>query len=343
MLQDVGQCLLDDAVEGSLRLRRQALPIIEIRLHVHADLALLEDRVAKTFERGHETEVVQRSRAQLHREPPDILQRRDHELAELGEAGAAVVGLDTLLERLQAEQDRRECLPGLVVELASQASALDLLCLDDTTDGVAAHALGQVDCGRRTRGERLGQSYVVVEEARRRAELVVSDDDAHRPTAHQERNVESRRDAHSASGLLIDLRIVQHRVDPLAVPPLQDAARLRAAELERHPDQAVCIRAFSVGGSDAQRVGAGVAERDEHEPGLDETSQPPRDQAEQWLELEFARECLSDLVHGLEVPKPARRRLVQARVLDRYRGLRGQELSQLLVLIGEVAPAELLG
>ena len=90
-------------------------------------------------------------------------------------------------------------------------------------------------------------------------------------------------------------------------------------------------------------VGTGFGESDEHEPRLDQTPQPPRDQAEQRLELELGGECVSDLVHRLEVTQPPRGRLVQASVLDRHGGLCGQELRQLLVLVGEVASADLLG
>ena len=170
----------------------------------------------------------------------------------------------------------------------------------------------------------------------------MSDDDAHRPPAHDERNVERGRDAHSASSLLIDLRVVQHGVDPLAPSPLEYTARLRAAELERHSDQAVCIRAFSVGCSDAEPVGAGVGRAMSTSRAWMRLLSLPRDQAEQRLELEFARECVSDLVHRLEVAQPPRGRLVQASVLDCHGGLCGQKLCQLLVLVGEVASAELL-
>jgi hypothetical protein len=41
----------------------------------------------------------------------------------------------------KSEQDRRECLAGLVVQLARQPSALDLLSGDDASQGVARDAL----------------------------------------------------------------------------------------------------------------------------------------------------------------------------------------------------------
>ena len=54
-------------------------------------------------------------------------------------------------------------------------------------------------------------------------------------------------------------------------------------------------------------------------------------------------ERVADLVQRLELARPARRRLVEARVLDRDRGLRGEQRDELLVLLGEVAAAVLLG
>jgi hypothetical protein len=81
------------------------------------------------------------------------LQRCDHQLAQLGDRGLTVFGLDAFLERLQAEQDRCQRLPGLVVELARQPSALDFLRLYDAADGISAHPLGE----RRGRSERAQQ------------------------------------------------------------------------------------------------------------------------------------------------------------------------------------------
>ena len=77
----------------------------------------------------------------------------------------------TVVEVLEAEQDRRERLAGLVVQLAGEPRALELLRLDDAAQRVAAHALGEVDGDRRPRGERLGEADVVLRRSgdRRRA------------------------------------------------------------------------------------------------------------------------------------------------------------------------------
>ena len=54
-------------------------------------------------------------------------------------------------------------------------------------------------------------------------------------------------------------------------------------------------------------------------------------------------ERFDDLVERLELARPARRRLVEPRVLDRYRRLRREQLDQLLVLGGELLAMFLLG
>ena len=56
------------------------------------------------------------------------------------------VALDLVVERLQAEQDRRQRLPGLVVELARQASPLELLRIDDAPQHVARDPLREIHC-----------------------------------------------------------------------------------------------------------------------------------------------------------------------------------------------------
>ena len=55
------------------------------------------------------------------------------------------------------------------------------------------------------------------------------------------------------------------------------------------------------------------------------------------------RERVADLVQRLELPRPLRRRLVQPGVLDRDGRLRGEQRDDLLVLLGEVLAARLLG
>jgi hypothetical protein len=62
------------------------------------------------------------------------------------------------LESAQSEQDRRQRLASLVVELAREPAAFDLLPGDDPTQRVAGDALREVDGNRRAHCELLGES-----------------------------------------------------------------------------------------------------------------------------------------------------------------------------------------
>ena len=338
MFDHVGQRLLDHAVERRLRFGREPL-LAELCLQVDLEAALLAEGVRQSFDCGDEAEVVERGWPELDREAPDVLQRRDHQLAHGLERCPRFGGLGRLLQRLQPQQDRRQRLTRLVVQLARQAGSFELLRLDDTPDGVAADALGEVDGDRSTRAERLSQTKIVLGECRRRPLLVVGDHDPDRPPPHEQRHVKPGVDAHTPGRLLVDLRIVEQRVDPLTSTALENAAGLRAAERQLHPGHAV--RAFALGSGHAQHVT--FRECDQDELRVDELLQPPRHQAQERLELEFRRERVSHLVEGLELAQPAGRVLVQPGVLDRYCGLRRQQLRQLGILVAEVLSARLLG
>ena len=113
-----------------------------------------------------EAEVVERLRTELDREPAYVLQRRHDELAQLGGGGVALLLVLGLLDGLQPEQDRRQRLPRLVVQLAREPPPLELLRLDHAPQRVALHAFGELDGGRRANRETFGKAQVLVGEAR---------------------------------------------------------------------------------------------------------------------------------------------------------------------------------
>src|SRR5688572_31556097 len=123
VLQDVRHRLLRDAVEHRLRLRGQT-PVPEVRADVDRDAPLFAAQVAEALDCGDEAEVVERRRPELDRKPPYVLQGGDDQFATLGDRSPALVRLDTVLERLQPEQDRRQRLAGLVVELPCEPGPL---------------------------------------------------------------------------------------------------------------------------------------------------------------------------------------------------------------------------
>ena len=156
------------------------------------------------------------------------------------------------------------------MQLAREPRPLELLCVDDAAQGVAADALGEVDGDRRPRDERLGEAHVPFVEARVGAELVVRDDDADRLAAHDQRHVDRGGDAELAGDALVDLGVVDDGVDALGLPALEHASDLRRAELEACPEEVVGTG--TRGRGDAEPA-AGVGQRDQHEPRLDELLQ----------------------------------------------------------------------
>ena len=137
----------------------------------------------RSLERRDEAEVVERLRPQLDGEAAHIVQRLDDLLAHGSERLGAFLVAPGLLDRLQAEQHRRQLLPGLVVQLPREPAPLELLRLDDPAERVAGDPRRQVDGDCGTRSEGLGQAQVGIGEARVGALLVVGDDHADRPAA----------------------------------------------------------------------------------------------------------------------------------------------------------------
>ena len=145
-------------------------------------------------------------------------------------------------------------------------------------------------------------------------------------------------DAEPTGRLLVDLRIVEQRVDAFASTALEHATRLRPAERQLHPRHPV--GALALGRSHAQHVT--VRECDQDELRVDELVQPACHQTQEWFELELGGERVADLVQRLELAQPPGRAFVQASVLDRNSGLGCEQLGQLRVLVGEVLSTLLL-
>ena len=101
----------------------------------------------------------------VDRELADVAQGRDRELAELGQRLVRPGRIGQRLESAETEEDRRERLPRLVVQLPREPAPLELLRRDDAPEGIPRHAFGEVDCDGRAAGEGLGEAKVVVGEA----------------------------------------------------------------------------------------------------------------------------------------------------------------------------------
>ena len=151
--------LLHDAIHGRLDFARKAA-LAELRLEVDVQAARLRERLGKSLERRDEAEVVERLRSQLHREPPDVLERCDDELAEVGDGAAGLVVEPGLVDRAEPEQDRRQGLTRLVVQLAGEPASLQLLTGDDASERVPSDAPRQVDGDRGAQCELLRDPQV---------------------------------------------------------------------------------------------------------------------------------------------------------------------------------------
>ena len=153
VLGDVGERLLDDPVERGLDLGRQPV-VADGRLEVDRDPRLLGERLASRSSAGTRPKSSSACGPKLDREPADVLQRRRRAAAAAPAAASrASSSVGRVLDPLQAEQDRGQRLAGLVVQLAREPRALELLRLDDAAERVARDAVGEVD-GDRARARR---------------------------------------------------------------------------------------------------------------------------------------------------------------------------------------------
>ena len=206
------------------------------------------------------------------------------------------------------------------MQLAREALALELLGRHDPAQGIALHALRELDRYGRTRGEDLGEAHVVVGEAGvRRRELVVGRDHADRAVLDEQRHPEAGAGVDAAGEDAVDLGVVEHRVDPVAAAALQHAPRLGLVQRQQ---LALHLVRLLAGRRDDPDVLRACRQRDRHEPSLQQVVEPLRDQVEQPVDRRLARHRAADLHQRLELPRPAGGRLVQARVLDRDGRLR---------------------
>ena len=211
-------------------------------------------------------------------------------------AARARVVRERLLERLQPEQDRGQRLPGLVVELAREPPALQLLRLHDAAERIARDALRQLDGDGGAGRERLGQPQVVVGEARVAA-LPCRGSRARRspgrarsaaPTCRcARRSAASTSWCTSGSSITESMRSLRRRsrTAPLFEPRARDRLAeqlLRALPGRREPQVVVAAR-----------------QRDRDDTRSDQLAQAAHDEVEQALEIGLGGERVADLVQRL--------------------------------------------
>jgi hypothetical protein len=170
--------------------------------------------------------------------------------------------------------------------------------------------------------------------------LVVGDDHADRPTAHDQRHVEACACADWPADAVVDLGVIEQGVDAFAAPAREDAAALRARRLQPETNDLLGVLAVGCG----DREGAvGLWHGDREQTRIDEVAQAPCRQLQQARQGDFGRERVADLVERFELIRPDPRRLEQPRVLDCNGRLSGEEPDEVFVLGVEVGTALLLG
>lgn len=240
---------------------------------------------------------------------------------------------------LEAEKDGRERLAGLVVELAREPAPLLLLAAHDALHRRPGDPSRQVDRDGCPGSEPLGQAQVRVAEAGVGAPPVERHQHPDRLLADDQRRPEPRARADAAHQVGIGIRVVEHRVDARGRALEKDSSGLRALDGKPLADE-------TLGALTVRRRDLEPAVRRRHEDGDEARVEKPAHALDHELEqasrLDLAQHRVRDLVERLELARPVATRLVQTRVLDRHRGLGGEERDHLLVLGCEVVPAGLL-
>ncbi len=290
-------------------------------------IAAFSEIARESVECGDEPEIVERGRAEVDRELANTCECVSDELSQ-----AVCRRLVDVLERSQAEQDRGQRLSGLVVQLAGDSLAFELLSTQDPRHGFSVDALGEGDRNRGPVCERLDEPIVGLRETRIGAGVVVDRDRSDRLSADEERDEDRGPDLPLAGEGTVGFRVVEHRVDAFAAPAVHHRGALGAAGLEASAHG--LDRPLACRGSDLERP-VRTLEGDIHEAGVDELLDPLADQPEDLLRLVLVRERVAHLRQGLELTRPADRRLVETGVLDRDRGLRCEQLDQAFILFRE--------
>ena len=232
VLDDVRERFLDDSVESRLDLRGEPF-VGQRRLKIDGDSGLLGEGLGQALQGRDQAEVIEGARAQLDGEPANVLKRRDDQPSQFLDRCTRAGVLHSFLQTFQPQQDRRQRLPRLVVQLSRQPPALELLGLDDPAEGVARDSLREVDRERSPRRKRLGEAEIAVREADVAVQLVVGRQDPDRAPPDEQRHPEAGPRARQAHRLTVDVRVLDHGVGPLAATALEDAPALRGRAGDR--------------------------------------------------------------------------------------------------------------
>ena len=276
-------------------------------------------------------------RPQLDRQAANVLQRGHDQIAHVlaRRRASGLPGRRCLLDRPQPEQDRRQRLPGLVVQLAGQPASLQLLRLHDAPQCPPGSSAPRDRPPLAARAAKdLGDPEIVVGE---RVPIGL-------PPCRRRRPRRSRGRGRSAAGTDADCtarRRAGYCSSASASPSSESTRSLRLRSNTRPSFDDSTATSLSPPGLCPHRARPpprpaaphpAPREGDRDDPRPDQLPQPARDEVEKPRQLDLRGQRVSDLRQRLELARPPRRGLVQARVLNRHRGLRSEQLHDLLVL-----------
>ena len=181
------------------------------KIHVQRDFwsALLLQTSAQVFQSGVKTELIERRRAELERQPADLLKRAP---GCFSQGGRCLLGLRErrrFVDRCQAKEDGGERGARFVVQLPRDPAPFDLLAFENRVDRFTRHAFREVNGEGGASAERLSEPKVIVCEAGIGVLLVEGGNDADGLLVKHERDEDRRQAAGSPGTGLIDLGIFQ--------------------------------------------------------------------------------------------------------------------------------------
>jgi len=156
VFHDVVQGFLHQTVRAETH-RVRHLGRNAVAMQLHRETSSLGEPLAEAPHRGLESHQVDDQRVQVVRDPREIRRDARPGLAERSKLLASAFGnLGAFGELIDLDQQQRHLLPDVVVQLAGDAAALVLLCVDQAAvPGRLARlqclALGHHDCQRQHR------------------------------------------------------------------------------------------------------------------------------------------------------------------------------------------------
>ena len=246
----------------------------------------LGDNSPQPVECSGETVVVESGRTQLDRQSSYVVQSRADERTNRRQR----LGAHLRLEFLQTEPDRRQRLACLIVQLACEAFPLRLLPFEQPSHGLTPYALGQLHRDGGAIRERLREPHVRIGEPMVGSRLVVGGDDPNGAAVNAQWDVQRGRGIEQAGCGLVDLWVIDQRIDPLGPVAAKRPPCFRALHVELQAEQR--IRVLSACCLDHEALPIDRGQLDQNGPRRDELAKPVGGEAKQLRDVGLGHEEL---------------------------------------------------